>query len=339
MAAGSLCSQAASTAWYVLCPMVKRRSRLQALYPVTKGIIRHVPAPCTRRTHNGRPAKHSCVSRLAFVHRARWIEIRRSKLLHRRVRSGISQWHASSPTDLRQQSVYPRYQGHGRSPGIRMDGNWPGIPATLPTDSSSRLQFISNTSGHQSSAYRLEIVQHPSSAAEFGSSTLTRLAVAPPLIAQLSFHGRTGPDDFDGNEIPFLIAQLSLYSADGSAALDVVGPGGQTPSRQILYGNLVSSPHVLRNLQGRQGIYFLFPDVSIRIRGRFQLHVTLMRIPRVSTGSMMGSPEQGVVLARAQSMPFDVCARADYIAPAQTPLTQYFMQQGVRMTVSCVQRP
>ena len=82
------------------------------------------------------------------------------------------------------------------------------------------------------------------------------------------------------SELPFLIAHLSLYSADGSTALDVVGPGGQTPSRQLLYGNLVSSPHALRNLQGRQGVYFLFPDVSIRNRGRFQLHVTLMRLPR-----------------------------------------------------------
>ena len=78
-------------------------------------------------------------------------------------------------------------------------------------------------------------------------------------------------------ELGFLIAQLSLYSEDGSRALDVVGPGGQTPSQQLLYGNLVSSHHILRNLQGRQGIYFLFPDVSVRWSGRYQLCVTLMR--------------------------------------------------------------
>lgn len=82
------------------------------------------------------------------------------------------------------------------------------------------------------------------------------------------------------NDLPFLIAHLSLYSADGSQALDVVGPGGQTPSQQLLYGNLVSSPQILRNLQGRLGVFFIFPDVSIRWRGRFQLHVTLMRLPR-----------------------------------------------------------
>ena len=79
-------------------------------------------------------------------------------------------------------------------------------------------------------------------------------------------------------DLPFLIAHLTLYSEDGSRALDVVGPGGQTPSQQLLYGNLVSSPHTLRNLQGRQGIYFLFPDVSVRWSGRYKLSVTLMRL-------------------------------------------------------------
>ena len=82
-------------------------------------------------------------------------------------------------------------------------------------------------------------------------------------------------------ELPFLVAQLSLLSADGSAPMDYVTDGdGRNQRERLLYGNLVSSPHALRNLQGRQGVYFLFPDVSIRNRGRFQLHVTLMRIPR-----------------------------------------------------------
>ncbi|EKM50416.1 uncharacterized protein PHACADRAFT_263692 [Phanerochaete carnosa HHB-10118-sp] len=252
-------------------------------------------------------------------------------MLHHRVRSGISQRHAGDSSDTSQGFVYPRHQGLARNPGIRSGSLWPGSPSPLLTDGSPRLQFGSGSTNRQSSTYRLEIVQHPSRAAEFGSSTLTRLAVAPPLIAQLYFCEQTSPDDFDESELPFLIAQLSLYSADGSTALDIIGPGGQTPSRQLLYGNLVSSPHILRNLQGRQGVYFLFPDVSIRIRGRFQLHVTLIRIPRISPSGALNTADQGAMLARARSMPFDVYARAEYVAPAQTPLTQYFMQQGVRM--------
>lgn len=185
------------------------------------------------------------------------------------------------------------------------------------------------------------------------------------LISVIQYGAYASSSDHD---LPFLIAHLSLYSADGSTALDVVGPGGQTPTRQLLYGSLVSSPHILRNLQGRMGVYFLFPDVSIRWRGRFALHVTLMRLPRpvilsvvteselndlcrVSPGGVFNMTEQGVLLAHARSRAFDVYSRAEYVAPgepipkslsahtnqgdlrhtAQTPLTQYFLQQGVRM--------
>jgi len=53
---------------------------------------------------------------------------------------------------------------------------------------------------------------------------------------------------------------------------------GQSPP--ILYGNLVSSVDQLEDLQGNLGLFFLFPDVSIRWRGRFQLGVSLLRISR-----------------------------------------------------------
>ena len=65
------------------------------------------------------------------------------------------------------------------------------------------------------------------------------------------------------------------------------GEGRNNPQERLLYGNLVSSPHILRNLQGRQGVYFLFPDVSIRWSGRYQLCVTLMR----SVSSMYVAPK------------------------------------------------
>ena len=82
-------------------------------------------------------------------------------------------------------------------------------------------------------------------------------------------------------ELPFLVAQLSLMSSDGSAPMDyVTNDDGRAARERLLYGNLVSSPHILRNLQGRRGVYFMFPDVGIRRRGRFQLKVTLIRLPR-----------------------------------------------------------
>lgn len=80
-------------------------------------------------------------------------------------------------------------------------------------------------------------------------------------------------------ELPFLIAHLSLYSEDGERRLDTEPPMS-TSSPRILYGNLVSSVDCLEDLQGNMGLFFLFPDASIRWRGRFQLGITLLRISR-----------------------------------------------------------
>ncbi|CAL1714948.1 unnamed protein product [Somion occarium] len=187
-------------------------------------------------------------------------------------------------------------------------------------------------------SYRLEIVQHPIKCAEFGNSTLTRLPLAPPLIVQLHIRGQATVGEIDEVELPFLVAQLSLYSADGATTMDQPEVGsGHSRSDRMLYGSLVASPQILRNYQGRQGVYFLFPDVSIRWRGQFRIGVSLLRLP----GSI---PEprrdnSGNVLARAQTYPFDVVPRSEYTAPAQTPLTQYFVQQGARMTSSSLRAP
>lgn len=78
-------------------------------------------------------------------------------------------------------------------------------------------------------------------------------------------------------ELPFLIAHLSLYSEDGSP-LDMGSDIGCGNSPPILYGNLVSSIEQLEDPQGNLGLFFLFSDVSIRWRGRYQLGISLTKL-------------------------------------------------------------
>lgn len=82
--------------------------------------------------------------------------------------------------------------------------------------------------------------------------------------------------------LPFLVCHLSVSSSEGLPASPM--SLGATPTsasaHRLLYGTLVSSPHRLRNLEGKPGVYFLFPDVSIRERGRYRLGVTLLNIMR-----------------------------------------------------------
>jgi hypothetical protein len=74
------------------------------------------------------------------------------------------------------------------------------------------------------------------------------------------------------------LGHLSLFSTDGRPLDMNIAPGDGRPARRLLNGNLVSSAIRLRDLQGRQGVFLVYPDVSIRYRGHYSLGVTLMRI-------------------------------------------------------------
>ncbi|KAJ3489636.1 hypothetical protein NLI96_g1984 [Meripilus lineatus] len=193
--------------------------------------------------------------------------------------------HASDPRPPEQPPSHSSpYNGRAlRSPGSRQRSHWHNLDS-----SRSEVRHVHASSEYPdrpARSYRLEVVQHPLKTAEFGSSTLTRLPLAPPLIAQLHIRDQGGSVEMDETELPFLIAQLSLYSADGTTALDMASGGGQSAPQRLL---------------------FTYPG-----------------LPTVA--------EQGLVLARARSLPFDVLSRNEYVAPVQTPLTQYFLQQGARM--------
>lgn len=82
-------------------------------------------------------------------------------------------------------------------------------------------------------------------------------------------------------ELPTLVAHLSLYFEGGiPGPLDVVYPGLRPAQSDLLYGTLVSSLQNLKNPQGDAGSYFIFPDVSVRRRGRYALRINLVPIHR-----------------------------------------------------------
>jgi len=195
-----------------------------------------------------------------------------------------------------------------------------------------RIQVSSLLIDSHARTYHLEVVQHPQKAAEFRNATLSRLPVTPPIIAKLIVRDSSGNSVVPEAELPFLIAHLSLYSEDGERRLDTVPPMS-TSSPRILYGNLVSSVDCLEDLQGNMGLFFLFPDASIRWRGRFQLGITLLRISSFSPGSdgVLRLAQQGTILAETRSRPFDVVPHHQYSAAPPTRLTQSFIRQGARM--------
>jgi len=244
---------------------------------------------------------------------------------HSRTQSPPSAW------NLPQQS---ESSGHGQS-GIWTQASTTDRSSPLQNQfplSQPRVGYSSFVHDSQTRSYQLDVVQHPQRTAEFGSASLSRLPLAPPIVVQLIVRDRFGNVIIPEMELPFLVAHLSLFSDDGTRPLDMgTSPTGEAPPRRLLYGNLVSSPQKLRDLQGRLGLYFLFSDVSIRWRGRFQLGIWLLRISQTDASGVMSIASQGTVLAQAQTRPFDVVTHENYVAPATTRLTQSFLRQGARI--------
>lgn len=86
---------------------------------------------------------------------------------------------------------------------------------------------------------------------------------------------------FSEPTLPFLFSHLSLLTSSSSAdaPADMVVNSSSGTSVRMLYGTLVSSPHQLTLAPASsRGIYFVFPDVSVRLRGTYRLKVGLMRI-------------------------------------------------------------
>ncbi|KAH9940926.1 velvet factor-domain-containing protein, partial [Epithele typhae] len=232
---------------------------------------------------------------------------------------------------LSSEHTHPDSSNRARSPPSPLSTRARGVnrPLVFPQNFDDvRLEIEAASSS--SRTYRLEIVQHPDRTAESGASTLTRLPLAPPLIVQLHMRTADGRDVTDEAEFPFLVAQLSLLNGEGGAPMDYAA-GDVDGRERLLYGSLVSSPQILNNLRGHRGMYFLFPDVAVRRLGRFQLKVVLIRMPQLDEPTMLAQRRSPTIVAAAQSLPFEVQPRGGYVAPAQTPLTQYFLQQGARM--------
>ncbi|KAJ7050537.1 velvet factor-domain-containing protein [Mycena amicta] len=196
--------------------------------------------------------------------------------------------------------------------------------------SAPRLRIASLLAETRSRSYQLNVVQNPVRTAEFRSATLSRLPLSPPTVVQLTVRDSSGNSIVPDEEIPFLIAYLSLYAENGTTILDMGSSmdlrlGAPPP---ILYGNLVSSLQHLEDHNGNRGMYFIFPDVSIRWRGRYQLGIHLVKISRPDSS---GLAEEASALAQAQTNTFDVVPYHEYTVPPQTRLTQTFLRQGARM--------
>lgn len=141
----------------------------------------------------------------------------------------------------------------------------------------------------------------------------------------------------------------------------------------MLYGSLAASPQVFRGMDGQMATFFFFPEVCVRVRGRYRLRATLMRLPSTAgptaappagprvpqvgaaendtatdastsgtrttnTGAASASISTNAVLATVQTSPFTVHLASDYTAPYVTDVTRFFARQGAALPLPSGER-
>ncbi|RUS21810.1 hypothetical protein BC937DRAFT_91402 [Endogone sp. FLAS-F59071] len=127
------------------------------------------------------------------------------------------------------------------------------------------------------STYQLLVRQHPLHARMCGFGEKDRRPIDPPPLVQLFIRDDKG-DDANTLQNPFFVLHVTLWSEDGNEERNIIS--NSPKCARILMGSLVSSPSLLKNNEGERGLYFAFPDLSIRTEGRYTLKFSLMKLGR-----------------------------------------------------------
>ncbi|OAJ38987.1 hypothetical protein BDEG_22875 [Batrachochytrium dendrobatidis JEL423] len=115
-------------------------------------------------------------------------------------------------------------------------------------------------------------------------------------------------------------------TSTGLTLLD--GPVGNVENS--LCGTLVSASYLCHDLLGCNGVFFCFPDLSIRINGVFKLRIAISKLPILATDTEMGS--EGCIIATTISDAFTSHTSATWQGHSEwTNISDHFSNQGVNI--------
>ncbi|KAJ3027728.1 UNVERIFIED_CONTAM: hypothetical protein HDU68_003261, partial [Siphonaria sp. JEL0065] len=123
--------------------------------------------------------------------------------------------------------------------------------------------------------HRLVIRQQPlhSRMCGFGEK-VDRRPVDPPPIIQLEITSSGSPEDVAYLYNPYYFMYASLISLDSEDEVHILHDG----KTRSTTGSIVSSLYRLRDLDNKDGAFFVFPDLSVRMEGSYRLKFSLFEI-------------------------------------------------------------
>ena len=113
------------------------------------------------------------------------------------------------------------------------------------------------------------------------------------------------------------------------------------PPSKTLAGSMVSSLHRLKDIDNKDGAFFVFGDISVKQKGKFRLRFSLFDYQKYVLAHSLGlnmvltshrSANAALFLGSVTSKPFVVDVSKDYKGLAEsTYLSRAFSDQGVRL--------
>ncbi|TPX34158.1 hypothetical protein SmJEL517_g03099 [Synchytrium microbalum] len=196
----------------------------------------------------------------------------------------------------------------------------------------------------------LQMRQNPLRARMIGFGEKDRRPIDPPPIVEVRVYDGSGTGRLSYSEAANMICHVSIWSADGRDSRSVVvnpfhpsapsakqlGAGEilhtEIPASalaQVLVGNLVSPCYILNDVSGVRGMFFVFPDVNVRISGTYRLKFSIFNLKWDRSKSC--SPCRGTIL----SDPFTVWHPKEFpgMAKDSTELSKCFAKQGLRIHI------
>jgi len=153
----------------------------------------------------------------------------------------------------------------------------------------------------------------------------TRKPVDPPPIVQMFVNQDVDPAQHF-MQSPYLFISCTLWDEDDQNQVVGNESGASGKKEPAVAGCLVSSLHRLKDggPNEREGAFFVFGDVSIRVQGRHRLRFSLFDV-RKDTAEV-------VFLGQVSSEPFSVVLQKDFRGLEEsTVLSRAFSEQGVRL--------
>ncbi|KAI8890023.1 hypothetical protein K501DRAFT_320055 [Backusella circina FSU 941] len=187
-------------------------------------------------------------------------------------------------------------------------------------------------------SYKLNILQHPERARCCGFGDKDRRPIDPPVIIQL--HAFRDDEELPLSSMDSMLftIQCDIYSEDQRETRNFVYPPSITNTQlgigenvvkldtnlcvKNLLGSVVSGAYELKDLNSKDGIFFIFDDLSVRTEGIFTLRFMFSDLASGEPLSM-----STLIQADCYSEPFTV-----YSAKKTTVITNWFAKQGIKIS-------